>query len=422
MDTLANTTVCHPRLSSGQDANQAVLVKSLVPTTLPTDYVLIKVDRFGYSANNVTYQALGEVPHFRYFDFHEAPEDTGTSVSPRTHGVTPVWGFGTVVSSTHVAVQIGERVYGYFAPTRYLLLPISPLDVNQFAFFVSRPHLPPDRRPYNQITRCSSDPLYDPSPEVEDLTMLYRPLFWTSFWCEDWINFSQHRGGATRVLISSASAKTAFCLAYLLRKRTLNSGDNSPGRQIIGLTSKKNIEFTKRLGLYDHVLEYEGFQTTTTMNKPSQKWIYIDVAGNEDLNIRVFSHFSSDSRFDLVGTIALGLTNLLPSSKSVSAAKWSANDFSSQRAPSTLEQFFMPEWLAVRKKQLSVAEITRLQKDAWFGFMQDCRTWGVTLRRVSGAEGVKRAYGEVIRSGIPPSQGFIWSMWEDDAQNVNARL
>ncbi|KAF8839166.1 hypothetical protein BDN67DRAFT_953938 [Paxillus ammoniavirescens] len=422
METLTNVTVCHPRLSSAQNPNQAFLVKSLVPTTLPTNHVLIKVDRFGYSANNVTYQALGEVPHFRYFDFHEAPEDAETSVSPKTHGVTPVWGFGTVVVSTHVAIQVGERVYGYFAPARYLVLPISPLDVNKFAFFVSRAHLPPDRRPYNQITRCSTDPLHDPSPEVEDLTMLYRPLFWTSFWCEDWLNSSQYRGGATRVLISSASAKTAFCLAYLIRKRTLNSGDNSPVRQVIGLTSRQNLEFTKRLGLYDDVLEYGSLETTSTMNRPSQKWIYIDVAGNEELNVRVFSHFSSDAKFDLVGSIALGLTNLSPSSKSASAANWSANNFSLQIAPSTLEQFFMPEWLAVRKKQLSVSEITRLQRDAWSGLIRDCRTWGVTIRRVYGAEGVKRAYDEVIQSRIPPSQGFIWSMWEDDGQNVNARL
>ncbi|KIK79029.1 hypothetical protein PAXRUDRAFT_297590 [Paxillus rubicundulus Ve08.2h10] len=405
METLTNVTVCHPRPSSGQDPNQVALV-----------------DRFGYSANNVTYQALGEVPHFRYFDFHEAPEGAGTSVSAKTHGVTPVWGFGIVVASTHVAIQVGERVYGYFAPTRYLVLPISPLDVNKFAFFVSRPHLPPDRRPYNQITRCSTDPLYDPWPETEDLTMFYRPLFWTSFWCEDWINSSQYRGGATRVLISSASAKTAFCLAYLIRKRTSDSGDNNTVRQVIGLTSRKNLEFTKQLGLYDDVLEYEGFETASTMNQSPQKWIYIDVAGNHDLNVRVFSRLSSDAKFDLVGSIALGLTNLSPSSKSASAANWFANDFSSQRAPSTLEQFFMPEWLAVRKKQLSIAEITRLQRDAWSGLMKHCRTWGVTIRRVYGAEGVKRAYDEIIQSGILPSQGFIWSLWEDDAQSVNARL
>lgn len=190
-------------------------------------------------------------------------------------------------------------------------------------------------------------------------------------------------------------------------------------RQVVGLTSRKNSEFTNNLGLYDHVLEYDGFENATVINEPSQKWIYIDLAGNESLNSRISKHFS-DAKLDLVGSVALGLTNLSPSSKSDSVAEWTANKFSSQSASSTLERFFMPEWLARRRKQLSVEEITRLQKHAWSGLMQDCKTWGVTIRRVCGAQNVKRAYGEVVRSGIPPDQGLIWSMWEEDV--VNARL
>lgn len=65
MNTQLNLTICHPRLSSGQDSNTGIVVESLVPVILPANHVLVKVDRFGYSANNVTYQALGEVPHFR---------------------------------------------------------------------------------------------------------------------------------------------------------------------------------------------------------------------------------------------------------------------------------------------------------------------------------------------------------------------
>lgn len=160
MGAQLNLTICHPRLSSGQNSNTATLAKSLLPSVLPANHVLIKVDRFGYSANNVTYQALGEVPHFqyvcfrsgaiylmevrfrRYFDFHAAPEAPESGVSPSTHGVTPVWGFGTVVASTHLAIHFGERVYGYFAPTRFLVFSVSPSDVNRYAFAVSRPHLP----------------------------------------------------------------------------------------------------------------------------------------------------------------------------------------------------------------------------------------------------------------------------------------
>ncbi|EGO03695.1 hypothetical protein SERLA73DRAFT_175287 [Serpula lacrymans var. lacrymans S7.3] len=403
-----NLTLCHPRPSSGQNPNQAIVVVSPTPSKLPPNHVLIKVDRFGFSANNVTYQALGEAPHFRYFDFHPTPEIEG--VSPKTHGITPVWGFGTVVKSSHPKIHIGERVYGYLSPSRYLLLPVSPSDVNKYAFSVPRPHLPADRRPYNQITRCSSDPLYNSSPAVEDLTMLYRPLFWTSFWCEDWLFRSGYGGGATRILISSASSKTAFCLAYLIRKRIKSAV--LPGTRIVGLTSRKNVDFTRRLSLYDDVLDYDSFISSSVMRLGGDKWVYADVAGNDSLNSNVFSHFGDGGH--LVKSVALGLTNLSPSSPGASSTKWSKNEFQKDtkpHRPSDLEQFFMPEWLAVRRNELSVAEITGMQKIAWNDLMRDCVNW-VTLCRVCGREDVKRAYDDVVKRGLGPEEGLIWSLWE----------
>ncbi|KAH7913306.1 hypothetical protein BJ138DRAFT_1146382 [Hygrophoropsis aurantiaca] len=428
-------TLCHPRSSSGQNPNQAVIVSSpaYLVDDIPQDHVLIKVDRFGFSANNITYQALGEAPHFRYFDFHLAPK--AGKISAEQYGVTPVWGFGTVLRSTHAKISSGERVYGYFAPTQYLLLPVSPADVNKFAFFVPRPHLPADRRPYNQVTRCQSDPLYDPSPVAEDLTMLYRPLFWTSFWCEDWLNSTDYRHGASRILISSASSKTAFCLAYLIRKR-ISQASNSAAqmRKIVGLTSKKNLAFTQRLGLYDDILEYETFASSSAMRLAEQKWIYVDVAGNDSLNAQIFAYFESksDKRRHLVACIALGFTNLSPAAEpAASLTKWSKNDFSTNSTRSDtdntvkvipdVEQFFMPEWLAVRRYQLSVAEITRLQKDAWTNLMKDCLGWGVHLRRVYGPDQVKKAYENVVASGIPPQEGFIWSLWDEASEREQAK-
>lgn len=62
---MENLTLCSPRLSTGGDPNAPVLVQNILPSEIPPDHVLIHVDRFGFSANNVTYQALGEAPHFR---------------------------------------------------------------------------------------------------------------------------------------------------------------------------------------------------------------------------------------------------------------------------------------------------------------------------------------------------------------------
>jgi hypothetical protein len=94
-----------------------------------------------------------------YFDFHPAPDADG--VSPKTHGLFPVWGFGDIVVSNHPVAKAGERVYGYFAPARYLgkrsssipaeklclsfieVLELSTDDLNKFFYYVPRSHLPP---------------------------------------------------------------------------------------------------------------------------------------------------------------------------------------------------------------------------------------------------------------------------------------
>ncbi|KAF7335834.1 hypothetical protein MVEN_02239700 [Mycena venus] len=398
-----NLSLCFQRPSARLvSGDKAVIAASAIPRQLPPNSILIKVDRFGFSANNVTYQALGEQAHFRYYDFHPAPE-VG-DVSPKTHGLVPVWGFGTIVASSHPKISPGERIYGYLAPSRYLLVPVSPSDVNKHAFYVPRPYLPADRRPYNQIIRCAGDPEYTPTALGEDLTMLYRPLFWTAYWFEDWI-FSVGYRGATAFLISSASAKTAFCAAYLIGKRRSRGETNV---KIVGLTSKRNVAFTKGLSLYDEVVEYDSF--TSALGR--EKWVYVDVAGNDDLNKRLFAHFQTPASGELVASVALGMTTLAPASEKASSLDWSTNTFADSSKVPQLEQFFMVEWLNVRKHQLSLQEIFRRQKEAWAELMVDCVPW-VRLEHVKGAEEVKKAYDNVATSGFSPDAGFIWSLWDE---------
>ncbi|KNZ78671.1 hypothetical protein J132_10776 [Termitomyces sp. J132] len=422
-----NLTLCVPRASSGQDPHRPTLVKSPKPTC-PTNHVILQIDRFGFSTNNITYQALGEHPHFRYFDFHVAPEATGVDVSTKTHGVIPVWGFATIVESGHPKIQVGERVYGYFAPTRYLLLAVSPADVNRYAFYVPRPHLPADRRPYNQIIRCAADPQYASDPVIEDLTMLYRPLFWTSYWCEDWLFSSTYRGGAYVFLISSASSKTAFCLAYLIKKRVAR-GEVKHNVRVVGLTSTGNLEFTRGLGHYDEVLEYGTFTSGDAFQyrDREERWIYVDVASNDTLNERICAYFASPYAPRLASCISLGLTNVSPSSSG--SVKWSTNAFSASTTKTNTNQFwpqyenfFMVEWLNVRKRQLPIDEIFGRQNEAWTELMRDCQGW-VKMERVYGGQGVKMAYEEVAEKGVGPEKGLVWSLWDrEEKEVVKARL
>lgn len=75
----------------------------------------------------------------RYFDFYPAPKSERTS--PETHGVIPVWGFATVVETTHPSIGKGERVFGYFGMSRYVLVPLE-TTVNKYSCYIPRPHLP----------------------------------------------------------------------------------------------------------------------------------------------------------------------------------------------------------------------------------------------------------------------------------------
>src|SRR3954454_21774604 len=63
----------------------------------------LRVERFGFTANNVTYAAFGEqMGYWRFF-----PAEDGW-------GRIPVWGFGAVVESQAPGIDPGDRFYGYF--------------------------------------------------------------------------------------------------------------------------------------------------------------------------------------------------------------------------------------------------------------------------------------------------------------------
>jgi hypothetical protein len=106
-----------------------------------------------------------------------------------------------------------------------------------------RRHLP---APYNGLTTTTGDLAYD--ADLEDLQILYRPLFMTSFVLADFIRDNDAFGAET-VVISSASSKTSYGTAFLL-----------DGLHRVGLTSAGNREFTEGLGCYDEVVTYDEIE------------------------------------------------------------------------------------------------------------------------------------------------------------------
>ena len=87
-----------------QDQLAASRLVSAPDAPLVDGQVRVRVDTFALTANNITYAALGDM--LNYWSFFPSGEEGW--------GIVPVWGFGTVMESTHPDVAVGERLYGYW--------------------------------------------------------------------------------------------------------------------------------------------------------------------------------------------------------------------------------------------------------------------------------------------------------------------
>src|SRR3954469_17229557 len=148
--------------------------------------VLLKVDRVGMTANNVTYAVFGGA--MKYWDFFPAADRDGVA-----YGRVPLWGFGVVDQSRAAGVEEGTRLFAYLPTSSHLL--VEPTGIGPKGFrdgSAHRAHLP---SPYNGLTTTSGDLSYD--ADLEDLQILYRPLFMTSFVLADFIQDNDGFGAET---------------------------------------------------------------------------------------------------------------------------------------------------------------------------------------------------------------------------------
>src|SRR5688572_30569061 len=201
------------------DLSQTRRLSTPVPD-LAAGEALLRVERVGLTANNVTYAVLGET--FRYWEFF--PTDPGW-------GVVPLWGFAEVAESRAEGLAPGGRVYGYLPSASHLV--VRPGRVDARGFRETAEHRATLPSTYNTYALTSGDPAYE--PDREDLQVLFRPLFWTSFMLADWL-VDNDAMGAERIVLSSASSKTAYGAAFELHRT---------GRQVVGLTSPRNVAFTE---------------------------------------------------------------------------------------------------------------------------------------------------------------------------------
>ena len=239
--------------------------QTLVPLpqqSLVKGEVRVRIERFGFSSNNVTYAVTGDT--FGYWGFFPAWTPLGTV--DENSGIVPVWGFAVVIDSEHPEVSVGQRLFGYLPMASHWIM--SPQDVSAIGFSDNHVTRVANSPVYNQYMWCANDAMYDASREAWQAN--FRPLFLTSFVLKEHIA-AQTVGLPTTILLTSASSKTAYGCAFLLKQLA--------HCEVVGLTSARSVDFVTDLECYDEVIEYSE---VSNMRFTNPVWI-LDFAGNKAL-------------------------------------------------------------------------------------------------------------------------------------------
>lgn len=225
----------------------------------------LRVDRFALTANNVTYAQFGDA--LEYWRFFSGPDPEW--------GCVPVWGYADVVESRSDAAAVGERVYGYLPMGQHLI--VRPERAGRGGFSDGAERRRALAAVYNRLERCPQ-PTTAADREREGLTAVLRPLFTTAYLIDDFLADAGFFG-ATQVLMSSASSKTAWMTAMFLAQRRGTA--NAP--RVVGLTSPGQVERLRAMDCYDEVVDYGAVEQLPAETRT----VYVDFSGDAAVRRRV---------------------------------------------------------------------------------------------------------------------------------------
>lgn len=242
---------------------------------LQENEVVLALDRFSLTTNNITYAAYGEaLGYWRVFP-------TGDD----DFGMMPVWGFADVAASRAPGIEVGARVFGYFPMADTLVVQAGKISRGGFADTAPWRSAVPDI--YNRYVLCAGDRHYKAA--LENSEALFRPLFITSYTAVDFLRENRFFG-ARQIVVSSASSKTAYGAAWCLTDDDV---------RLVALTGARNRAFVEGLAVYHAVHGYEAVEALDA----GVATLYLDLAGDPGLRRRVHAHFGEHLVYDcLVGS------------------------------------------------------------------------------------------------------------------------
>ena len=345
---------------------------NLDSSNLEKGEILVNIERFAFTANNITYGLAGDM--MGYWKFFPSLND-----SQDEWGCIPMWGFAKVIHSNNENIKIDERLFGYFPASNSIIL--NPIKITDQSLTDGKDHrkeLPPV---YNNYIRLSGEENYDST--MDNLRALLFPLHITSFCLCDALQNESYLG-ASQVIIVSASSKTGIGLAQGLKDE-----DEKP--KIIGLTASKNIDFVESLGCYDEVISYNQLEKVNAEIKS----VMVDMAGNRE----ILGTLHDSLRDNMLKCITVGMTHW--------DSETTAEDALGQlMIRDRTEFFFAPDHIQKRISDWG-AEGYNQRTSAFMNTRAKQSIEWMNIKEISGLHEFVKTYDEVIRGHINPDEGII---------------
>ncbi len=325
--------------------------------------ILVKIDRFALTANNVTYGVVGE--KIGYWKFFPAEEGWG---------VIPVWGFAEIIQSNHAEIEVGERLYGFFPMATHLFM--TPAKVKPERLVDGAAHRTALRPVYNSYARVNQEAHYD--PKMDDERMLLFPLYATSFCLYDFLVDSKWFGAA-QIIIVSASSKTAIGLACAL-------DEDASAPPAVALTSTRNLAMVGKLGLYASVHAYDDIGSIDAAI-PS---VIVDMSGNGKVLSALHAHLGDSMRHCAnVGVTHYDETEMGP-------------HFIRERSA----MFFAPGHIQKRSADWGPGVFEKKAFVFWRDAAIRSRAW-LKFERALGMKGLEAAYRRLLAGEEAPDKGVV---------------
>ncbi|RBP52796.1 DUF2855 family protein [Arenicella xantha] len=349
-----------------QDLSKSRIVEA--PTfELAAGEARLKIDRFAFTANNITYAVLGD--KLKYWHFFQPHGDNAED-----WGIIPVWGFADVVESKCDDLPVGDRLFGYFLPSNELKVTPTAVSADRFIdASAHRSHLPPA---YNMYRRVLSEPGYN--KQYDDERMLLFVLHLTSYCIQDMLQ-QNNWFGAKQIVIISASSKTSTGLAY-----GLEADADAP--TVVGLTSARNLDLVKSLGAYEQAYTYDNLGDID----PTLPTVVVDMSANTDVLSRLHTHLGDNMRF----CSNVGLTH------------WEEPQQVAGINQERSQMFFAPGHIQQRIKELGAQEFDRRSIAYVMHTSAKSREW-LKVKELDGVAGLAEVYADIANGKIPADEGLV---------------